>query len=72
MMEGGVDPTNNYIEKKCVFFKRMCTYIVPEPGIPIVCIVVTINWKKKMKKKTMKLNEESERNALYAGLNQHK
>lgn len=48
------------------------TYMVPEPGIPTVCMLVTMNWKKKMKKKTMKLKDESERNALYAGRNQHK
>lgn len=52
--------------------RREICYMVPEPGIPTVCIVVTINWKKNIKKKTIKLNDESERNALYAGLNQHK
>lgn len=46
--------------------------MVPEPGIPIVCIVVITNWPKKMKKKTIKLKDESERNALYAGRNQQR
>lgn len=50
----------------------MSTYQVPEPGIPIVCITVTTNWKKNTKKKTMKLNDESERKALYAGRYQHR
>lgn len=48
------------------------TYIVPELGMPIVCIVVMTNWKKKIKKNTIKLNDESERNALYAGRNQQR
>jgi len=32
---------------------------VPDPGIPIVWITVTTNWKKNTKKNTMKLNELS-------------
>ena len=34
-------------------------YQVPAPGIPIAWILVTINWKKKTKKKTIKLKELS-------------
>jgi len=34
-------------------------YQVPAPGIPIAWIPVTISWKKKTKKKTIKLKELS-------------
>lgn len=39
----------------------------PDPRTPIVCQIIINSWKKKMKKKTMKLKLESSRNALYAG-----
>lgn len=48
------------------------THQKPLLGIPINWTKVITNWKKKIKKKTIKLNDESLRNALYAGLNQHK
>lgn len=45
----------------------MMTPHVPEPGNPIVCMVVTSAWKEKMKKNIMKLKLESVLKALYAG-----
>merc|ERR1719361_2394069 len=42
----------------------------PIPPIPRAYRMDTSSWKKKTKKKTMKLNELSSLNALYAGLNQ--
>lgn len=40
-------------------FQKIKYYQVPEPGMPIAWIAVTINWKKKTKKNTMKLKELS-------------
>lgn len=44
----------------------------PEPGIPMVCITASINWKKNTKKNTIKLKDESDLKALYAGRNQQR
>src|SRR6218665_3307177 len=50
--------------------KSRKTYSAPVPGTPSAQTADKAIWQKKTKKNTIKLNEESSRNALYKGRNQ--
>lgn len=56
--------------KVSIIYCKTFTYHEPPPLNPIDCTNVIIVWKRNMKKKTIKLNDESLLNALYMGLYQ--